>query len=351
MDTHRSNPDLSAPYDLTGTAQTRDAAASPPIWCPFLIRVHPDVEGLNDDLAAWARDFSLIRSPEHEQQVRRADFGAFVARVHPNARDLRLVAQWYLSAWLLDDLLDEEGIASSKEATTLIAAELRDQFRVGLEPPSSLMRPIPLASACYDLWRRTAPTMSREWRGRFLSHYRDYIASTVRDVQNYRGRAPDLGNYIRRRRINSWGQSALDLIEVADRDEVHPDIANSDLHHSLRTAAVDVMSWTNDIFSYRREDAHGNRDNLIAALKVSQSLTWPEAVQTAIAMTGSETKIFIRACEDLQDAHPFYNVPPQAWRTVTQNLNAIGHWLAGSLDWHRGSGRYRIGDATDISST
>ncbi|MGW0645346.1 terpene synthase family protein [Streptomyces badius] len=344
VDTHQSNPDSSAPYDRIGTAQTTGGAAPPPIWCPFPISVHPDVEGLNDDLVAWARNFSLIRSPEHEQQVRRADFGAFVARVHPDAQDLRLLAQWYLSAWLLDDLLDEEDIATGKDATNLIAAELRDQFRVDLEPPSSSILPNPLASACSDLWRRTAPAMSPEWHGRFLSHHRDYIASTVRDAQNYRDRPLDLGNYIRRRRINSWGQSALDLIEVAGREEVHPDVTNSDLHRSLRTVAVDVMSWTNDIFSYRREEAHGNRDNLVAALKASQSLTWREAVQAAIAMTETETENFIRACQDLQNAHPFYNVPPQEWRTVTQNLNAIGCWLAGSLDWHRNSGRYRIDD-------
>ncbi|MFE8978716.1 hypothetical protein ACFYM7_35640 [Streptomyces cyaneofuscatus] len=347
MTTHQSNPDSSAPYDRTGTAQATGGAAPPPIWCPFPISVHPDVEGLNDDLVAWARNFSLIRSPKHEQQVRHADFGAFAARVHPDAQDLRLLAQWYLSAWLLDDLLDEEDIATSKEATNLIAAELRDQFCVDLEPPSSSILPNPLASAYSDLWRRTAPTMSREWHGRFLSHHRDYIAATVRDAQNYRGRPFDLGNYIHRRRINSWGQSALDLIEVAGREEVHSDVTNSDLYRSLRTAAVDVMSWTNDIFSYRREDAHGNRDNLVAALKSSQSLTWPEAVQTAIAMTETETKNFIRACEDLQETRPFYTVPPQKWRTVTQNLNAIGRWLAGSLDWHRSSGRYRIDDATD----
>lgn len=333
-------------FDRTESAQPEETDA-PPIWCPFPVRIHPDTEGLDDDLVAWAQTFGLIRSPEHEQQIRHAGFGAFAARVHPDALHLRLVAQWYLFAWLLDDPLDEEDMASSKEAAIRIATELKDQFRIDFLLPSPPVHPSPLASAWSDLWRRTAPTMSLEWRARFLSHYRDYLAVTVRDVQYYQNRPPELGNYLRRRRINSGGQAALDLIEVASLDELHPDFVNSDLYRSTRTAAIDVMSWTNDIFSFPREAAHGDNDNLVAILKTSQSLTWSQAVQAAVVMTETETKDFIRSCEDLQDACIFYDLPPHAWRTATKNLHAVAEWLAGNLDWHRRSDRYRIDNATE----
>jgi hypothetical protein len=200
----------------------------------------------------------------------------------------------------------------------------------------------PLTAALADLWARTAPPFSPAWRRRFAAHYRDFLMFTLLPHAHPRhyGRA-GLPGFVRRRRLNSGCEMSFDLIEAGNAAEIPAVIAETDSYRAVRLAANDVVSWTNDIFSVRKEIARGDQDHLAAVLRATAGLDWQQALEHAAGMVAGLTRDFLDACEDLRAMRRLHPVGDADWALVDDSLSDLGAWISGSLEWHRWSPRYR----------
>ncbi|SEO29841.1 terpene synthase family protein [Actinacidiphila rubida] len=343
--------------DTTGAF---DIPSIPPIWCPFEARMHPDADGVADHLVEWARRSLLIRTPSAAERFHRAGFGRFSAAVYPRATQLHLVAEWQGHNWLADDQLDEGLTLADPKDRERVADQLLSQLPEDL---SWLHLPVrrgtagashaasPLTAALSDLWHRTARPMSRAWRRRFVGHYRDFLAFTLLP-HSARGRLtpPTLAAFVERRRQNSGCEMSFDLSAVATQTEVPAVVADSEPYRTVRRCANDVISWTNDIFSVRKEMARGDEDHLVAVLRRVHDTTWDEALARAVDMVKHRTGDFVIACDDLRDMRRLYGVDDFGWRAVTESLTDLEGWISGSLEWHRWSPRYRLVETTETGS-
>ncbi len=318
----------------------------PSIWCPIPARVHPDVAGIDDHLLDWARRFDLIREEPAASRFHSAGFGQFAASVYPRALQLQLVAEWQGHNWIVDDRIDEGHAVDGPEERRRLARELIAQMPLDLHPP----RPSgPLAAALSDLWQRTAKPFSYAWRTRYVAHYRDFLAFTIlphSGPDQSRLSEPELHAFIRRRRLNSGCEMSFDLVEVANLREVPAIVADSDSYRAVRVAANDVISWTNDIFSLRKESVRGDLDHLSAVLRNAMRTDWQEALKQSADMVAALTRDFLDACEDLRAMRPVYDLDDAAWETVEESLTDLGEWISGSLYWHWWSPRYRVVETT-----
>ena len=339
------------------TPGTTGALNIPPIGCPFEARMHPDVDGVADHLLRWARRSLLIRTPSAAERFHQAGFGRFAAAVYPRATQLHLVAEWQSHNWLADDQLDEGLSLADPRDRERVAHQLLAQLPVdvpwlrrsprretpGLSHPAS-----PLTAALSDLWHRTAKPMSRAWRNRFVGHYRDFLGFTLLP-HSARGRLTPgtLAAFVERRRHNSGCEMSFDLSAVATETEVPAEVADSDPYRTVRRCANDVISWTNDIFSVRKEMARGDEDHLVAVLRRVHDTSWDEALSRAVDMVGQRTDDFVVACDDLRDMRGLYGVAASEWRAVEESLTDLEGWISGSLEWHRWSPRYRQVETTE----
>jgi hypothetical protein len=326
----------------------------PALWCPIPARINPAMGDVEEHLVEWARRFDLIRSTAAEQRFRACGFGQFAAEVYPRGSQLRLAAEWTAYNWILDDHLDEGHVASRPEEREHLIAELNAQLTVGTEvrvPRQDRGQPAnPVVVALADLWRRTAQQMSRTWQERFTSHYRDFLAFTILPMRHPDPRAwltaPDPFTFIRRRRLFSGCEMSFDLIEVANLSEVPPAMADSDAYRAVRVAANDVISWTNDIYSVRKEIARGDEDHLVAVLRRASGCSWQQSVLQAADMVAEATRDFLGACQDLRAMRELYELGDEEWKLVEESLSDLAGWISGSLHWHQHSPRY-----SDVAAT
>ncbi|MFC7219049.1 hypothetical protein ACFQLX_12865 [Streptomyces polyrhachis] len=292
-------------------------------------------------MLTWAMRFDLVRTSAAAEHFRQAGFGQFAATVYPRAVYLELVAQWQLFNWIVDDRLDEGYEGLTPEGRTELARRLLAQLRVDLDAPEPWG---PLAAAIRDLWQRTAPLMSPRWRSRFIANFRDWLTFSLRQHHNSHDAAlpvPELVTFLRRRRMNSGCLMSFDLIEPANGVEVAPEIAESEAYREIRAAANDVVSWTNDLYSIRKEIARGDHEHLAAILLLRDPASgWTQALAQAATMVDLVTGDFLAACEDLRSMKPLID-SEAAWSGVEASLEDLSLWIAGSLSWHRWSPRYR----------
>ncbi|MEU3461980.1 hypothetical protein ABZ721_18820 [Streptomyces sp. NPDC006733] len=318
----------------------------PPIRCPIPARTHPHADGIDDHLLDWAKRSDLIRSQPAAEHFRSAGFGEFAARVYPRAVRLHLVAEWQAFNWIVDDRLDEGYLAGTYREREGIVRDLVAQLPLDLRAPRARG---PLTAALADLWQRTGSQHSSAWRERFATHYLDFLAFTLLPHARS-GSAPttpsDVTAFVRRRRLNSGCEMSFDLIETANVQEVPAAVARSDAYRAVRLAANDAISWTNDMFSVRKETARGDQDHLAAVLRHSTGSTWEEALADASDMVEALTRDFLVAADDLRAMRAAYGLDDTAWAPVDDSLADLGAWIAGSLSWHRWSPRYRDVETT-----
>ncbi|MQY10904.1 Pentalenene synthase [Streptomyces sp. RB5] len=311
-------------------------ARIPEIWCPLPRRTHPDAARIDAHIITWGQRVDLIRTETAARHFRKAGFGRFAASVYPRAIRLPLASEWQLLNWVIDDTLDEGYAALPEAERETLARELMAQLTTDLSPTPPTG---PLAAALGELWQRTAGAMSPAWRHRFTAHYRDWLAATLRQHQPVP--RTDLVSYIRRRRLNSGCEMSFDLIEPANEYEVPADVVASDAYTLVRYAANNVVSWTNDLYSIRKEAARGDHDHLAAVLLArSPSDGWDEAMAEATAMVTAHTQDFLAASEDLRAMRHLFGLNKQAWTEVEASLDDLALWISGSLHWHQWSPRY-----------
>lgn len=321
----------------------------PPIFCPIPARLHPEAAGLDDHIIAWARHCDLIRHGSAAAHFHSAGFGRFAAAVYPRADRLELVAEWQVYNWIVDDRLDEGHVDLSHDQRLRTAAELCAQLDPDLDAPEPTG---PLAVALADLWERTAKPFSPAWRERFAAHYRDFLWYTILPhADPARIAAQSLADYARRRRLNSGCEMSFDLIEPANSAEIPAEVAASDAYRAVRDAANDVISWTNDIYSVHKETARGDHDHLAAVLWRLDGGTLQAALDRAAAMVARRTEDFGSACRDVRGMRELFGLSPGRWEAVEASLTDLGSWIAGSLEWHDWSPRYREVADTRVGST
>jgi len=124
----------------------------------------------------------------------------------------------------------------------------------------------------------------------------------------------------------------MDLIERQQGASVLATPETVSVIHALRTAANDVICWTNDVASVDKEAAHGELNNLVAVLRQESEAGWEEAEVLATRMVSARTREFDQIQRELLNVDP----SPETAMFVA----GLKHWIAGSLAWHLTSPRY-----------
>ncbi|THH00478.1 hypothetical protein EW026_g2048 [Hermanssonia centrifuga] len=186
-----------------------------------------------------------------------------------------------------------------------------------------------------DFWKRIIPTATPGMQQRFretLDFFFQAITQQAKDREA--GVVPDLESYITVRRDTSSCKPCWALIEYANNLDIPDEVMESDIIRNLGEAANDLVTWSNDIFSYNVEQSKGDTHNMIVVVMKQEGLD----LQSAVDFVGE-------LCQGSIDrfVHDRANLPswgPEIDRQVAIYVDGLADWIVGSLHWSFESERY-----------
>ncbi|MFT3928571.1 MAG: terpene synthase family protein [Myxococcales bacterium] len=279
---------------------------------------------------AWVAELLLVDGPSLERFAA-IHCGSFAAHTYPRASSELVELGANLIGWLylFDDAYGERcGDVRTLEATLRTFEELIFHG----ELPAA---PSPFHGALADLRARISHLGGESVLQRFGYSLRLYFEGCLLEFP-YRstGRYPSLPVY---RSLRRWSVGALpvfDLIELTLEQPLDSTMVQKESYCGLRDAASSLCAWTNDLYSFHKEQHAHDPHNLVAVIMRERALTAEQAFADAVQLYNSDLAAFDRALET------FTCAPDTSPREVAY-MRGLCDWVYGNHQWTKLSRRYQ----------
>ncbi|MEV6653547.1 terpene synthase family protein [Streptomyces sp. NPDC051219] len=305
----------------------------PAFYCPFDEQlIHPKADELEQRAVEWLDSFALYPDATERAWGLATRSADFTSRIIPygDVELMLLFVEWNYWAFAVDDW-QNAGSAASRSADI---ADHAVRLARTLEIPRPGMLPAGRHTAALeDLAARTRTALSPYQLRRFTEGTRDWLLGEGWQTSNSeRGVMPSLNDFAAvRMSINGTGFT-LAWCEAANGIHVPPDEMYAAPVRALTDAAGFIVGCDNDIFSYNKEDHQEPwEQNLINVVAQELDCTPAQALPAAVAIRDRAMTLFITLREQLAR---------KAGKELGRYLVALGHWLAGNVQYHNVAPRY-----------
>ncbi|MEU8955172.1 germacradienol/geosmin synthase Cyc2 [Streptomyces sp. NPDC048518] len=327
----------------------------PHFYMPYTARLNPHLEEARTHSARWARDMGMLEGSGvwEQSDLDAHDYGLLCAYTHPDCDGpaLSLITDWYVWVFFFDDhFLD------MYKRTQDRAAGKAHLDRLPLFMPMDLATPVPeprnpVEAGLADLWARTVPAMSLDWRRRFALSTEHLLNESMWELSNINeGRIANPVEYIEMRRKVGGAPWSAGLIEYATA-EVPPAVAESRPLRVLMETFADGVHLRNDLFSYQREvQEEGELSNGVLVLETFFDCTTQEAADTVNDVLTSRLHQFEHtAVTEVPALALEKGLTPPEVAAVAAYTRGLQDWQSGGHAWHLRSSRYMNEGALDAS--
>ncbi|WP_181767862.1 terpene synthase family protein [Streptomyces albidus (ex Kaewkla and Franco 2022)] len=326
----------------------------PDFYTPYPARLNPHLREAREHSTRWAREMGMLEGSGiwEERDLEAHDYALLCAYTHPDASgpDLSLVTDWYVWVFFFDDHFletfkrsqDREG---GKDYLDRLPAFMPLDLDTGVPEPTN-----PVEAGLADLWARTVPGMSAEWRARFALSTENLLNESLWELSNINAhRIPNPVEYIEMRRKVGGAPWSAGLVEYVAGAEVPASIAASRPMCVLRDAFSDGVHLRNDLFSYQREvEDEGENSNGVLVLETFLDCTTQEAAEAVNDLLTSRIQQFENtALTELAPLFADEGLDPHSCAQVLAYVKGLQDWQAGGHEWHMRSSRYMNEGALD----
>jgi germacradienol/geosmin synthase len=325
----------------------------PDFYLPYPARLNPHLDTARVHTKAWAREMGILDAPQDEpgsaiwdeSTFDSMDFALLCAYTHPDApsRELDLVTDWYVWVFYFDDHFLEIYKRSQDQAG---AKEYLDRLPAFMpvdpvDPPPEPTNPV--ERGLFDLWARTVPYRSREWRSRFFESNKNLLGESMWELANISGgRIPNPIEYIEVRRKVGGAPWSADLVEHAAFVEIPARVADARPIRVLKDTFADGVHLRNDLFSYQREtQQEGEINNCVLVLERFLNVGPQRAADLTNDILTSRLQQFenttLTELPSLFDEHGLNLLERES---VLLYVKGLQDWQSGCHEWHLRSSRY-----------
>jgi germacradienol/geosmin synthase len=272
------------------------------------------------------------------------DYALLCAHTHPDAPgpELDLVTDWYVWVFYFDDHF----LGVYKRTRDLSGARRHlDGLRafMPVEGAITATPSNPVERGLADLWPRTVPTMSADWRRRFAERTRSLLDESLWELANItESRLPNPIEYVEMRRKVGGAPWSANLVEHAVGAEVPAEIAATRPMRVLEDTFADGVHLRNDIFSYQREtEVEGEVNNGVLVLERFLGCGTQQAADTVNDLLTSRLQQFENTA--LTEVPPLLEergLDPMGRLAVIAYVKGLQDWQSGGHAWHMRSSRY-----------
>lgn len=319
----------------------------PEFYLPHPARLNPHLEEARAHTKQWARDMEMLEGSGiwDEHDLDSHDYALLCAYTHPDCAgpELSLVTDWYVWVFFFDDHFLElfkrsqdrqGGKAYLDRLPAFMPMDLADGFP---EPQNQV------EAGLADLWARTVPSMSMEWRERFAVSTENLLNESLWELSNINaGRVSNPVEYIEMRRKVGGAPWSAGLIEYATGAEVPAVIAGSRPLRVLKDTFSDGVHLRNDLFSYEREiQEEGELSNGVLVLETFLGCTTQEAAEAVNDLLTARLQQFENTFfTELGPLFAEFAVDPKGVADTLTYVKGLQDWQSGGHEWHMRSSRY-----------
>ena len=273
------------------------------------------------------------------------DYALLCAYTHPDASgpELDLVTDWYVWVFFFDD----DFLELFKRTKDMEGAKdylIRLRAFMPIDPGGAPAVPKnPVERALQDLWNRTIPAKSREWRVRFSESTRNLLEECVWELANIQeGRVANPIEYIEMRRKVGGAPWSADLVEHAVGVEIPDRVAALRPMRVLKDTFADSVHLRNDLFSYQREvENEGENANCVLVFQRFLNLDAQTAANLTNEVLTSRLQQFENtALVEIPILCAEYGLSPVECQSILLYAKGLQDWQAGGHEWHMRSSRY-----------
>ncbi|MER7199082.1 Geosmin synthase [Streptomyces sp. CB01635] len=324
----------------------------PHFYMPYQARLNPHLDEARAHSTQWAREMGMLEGSGiwEQSDLDAHDYGLLCAYTHPDCDGpaLSLVTDWYVWVFFFDDhfletfkrTMDREGGKAYLD-------------RLPLFMPMDLSTPVPepqnpVEAGLADLWARTVPAMSVDWRRRFAESTEHLLNESMWELSNINeGRISNPVEYIEMRRKVGGAPWSAGLVEYAT-SEVPASVAGSRPLRVLMETFSDAVHLRNDLFSYQREvEDEGELSNGVLVLETFFGCTTQEAAQTVNDILTSRLHQFEHtALTEVPALAVEKGLTRPEVAAVASYTRGLQDWQSGGHEWHLRSSRYMNEGAT-----
>ncbi|MFD5483201.1 germacradienol/geosmin synthase Cyc2 [Streptomyces hawaiiensis] len=318
----------------------------PHFYMPHPARLNPHLDEARAHSTEWAREMGMLEGSGvwERADLDAHDYGLLCAYTHPDCDGpaLSLITDWYVWVFFFDDHFLEMYKRSQDRAAGKAHLD-----RLPLFMPLDLSTPVPepenpVEAGLADLWTRTVPTMSEEWRRRFAVATEHLLNESMWELSNINeGRIANPVEYIEMRRKVGGAPWSAGLVEYATA-EVPASVAGTRPLRVLMETFSDAVHLRNDLFSYQREvEDEGENSNGVLVLETFFGCTTQEAADTVNDVLTSRLHQFEHtAFTEVPAVALEKGLRPDEVAAVAAYTKGLQDWQSGGHEWHLRSSRY-----------
>lgn len=299
---------------------------------PFPSRgVNQHAKAVTKRSADWVQQMGLLDSFSCGKSYRPVLIGELVARTHPTfpVEELQLIADWAMWLFINDDLFDKLSIPILNERIGRYLAILNDEEAC----PSDT----PFVRGLSDLWLRTQPKVTCQWKSRFVAHLSDHLTSLIWEAETKTNQIlPDVATYLRMRQRTSGIDAYVDLLEILDSVSLPASVHNSLPVQQLKCMVNNITSWANEVLSLEKELNQGDcLLNLVWLYHRNERVSMKEAQRYVVDLCQREIAIFDALSTQVPSYIPSMTAKLQHYTGLLQDI------VIGTVEWHFVTERYR----------
>ncbi|MFJ5772808.1 germacradienol/geosmin synthase Cyc2 [Streptomyces sp. NPDC093094] len=318
----------------------------PHFYMPHPARLNPHLDEARTHSTEWAREMGMLEGSGIWEQadLDAHDYGLLCAYTHPDCDGpaLSLITDWYVWVFFFDDHFLET-FKRSQDRTGGKAYLDRLPLFMPMDPATPMPEPVNAVEAgLADLWTRTVPAMSADWRRRFAVATEHLLNESMWELSNINeGRIANPVEYIEMRRKVGGAPWSAGLVEYATA-EVPSAVAGSRPLRVLMETFSDAVHLRNDLFSYQREvEEEGENSNGVLVLETFFGCTTQEAADTVNDVLTSRLHQFEHtAFTEVPAVALEKGLAPAEVAAVAAYAKGLQDWQSGGHEWHLRSSRY-----------
>lgn len=318
----------------------------PHFYMPYPARLNPHLEEARTHSTQWARRMGMLEGSGvwDQEDLDAHDYGLLCAYTHPDCDGpaLSLITDWYVWVFFFDDHFLELFKRSQDRPGGKAHLD-----RLPLFMPLDLNTPVPepqnpVEAGLADLWARTVPSMSMDWRRRFAVATEHLLNESLWELSNINeGRIANPVEYIEMRRKVGGAPWSAGLVEYATA-EVPASVAGSRPLRVLMETFSDAVHLRNDLFSYQREvEDEGENSNGVLVLETFFDCGTQRAAETVNDILTSRLHQFEHtALTEVPALALEKGLSPAEVAAVAAYTKGLQDWQSGGHEWHMRSSRY-----------
>ncbi|KAI0053966.1 terpenoid synthase [Auriscalpium vulgare] len=352
---------LSSP-PTTPTTSTRTVSPTPTLvepgsfllpdlvsHCSFPLIYHPNGDAVANCSLDWMLSFVAHFTPRKMAASRGLLAGELTAFCYNNCSSerLRVVSDFMNFLFHLDNISDGMMARDAKGLSDWVmnAFEWPEGFRP-LPGQKGDIEEISAAKLARDFWSRCIVDCPPAVQQRFKSSMNMFFQSVHQQASDRaRGIIPDLESYIDIRRDTSGCKPVFDLIEYSHGFALPDEVVEHPTIMALNEGANDLVTWSNDIFSFNVEQARGDTHNMICIFMAHEGATLQEAVDRVGSLCKQTIDVFV----ENQRRLPSWGA--EIDRMVDLYVFGLQEWIVGALHWSFQTRRYFGADGAEVKRT